>query len=876
MTSVPFIIKNSGPDTVNYNIQVKTTAISINPIQDQSEIFINPRGQTVFIVPLHISQYALTGKYTIQLLVTDSQSGTTVKQEKNIFISSLEKIALTKITGSEYVRAGDTVKATFLLQNEGNIEKKMKLSTNGDLSTSPTQIDLKPGESRIIQINQATMADIIKNDHLALQLTATTNDSINNQWIAYHNATVISIHPKEEDIFLRFPIEASLSYISQRQFGTHNGGLQAEIYGKGTFNKKAGDLLEFHAVTPSPIPFNSYSKYEEYFANYQNKNLYVHIGDKSFSSSYLTEYYRYGRGAALEYSFNRFTIGGFFNHPRFFQDIKNEYNLFSRFTSKKRTVITVGYLYKIPNDDSLYYTRNRIPEKTQLPYITVQSDIWKRKLSMEAEAAYSHTLSTAGTGYRIQLNSLINRFSGNLQYLKTSPEFNGYFRNSNAINSNINYRISKKLSFSANYNQDAQNIQKDTLYLSAPYRKSHQLGMSYQYLTNGNFSFYGGNRSYKDRMKLSQFNYDEKFLRFSVDQTLKPFTVGLETQLAKTDNHLTRISENSQYYTLSLGIEKWNSSLNMYGSFANTSRYQQIHQKVFYYGARLQSRLSSTSYLNIFYQNNYQPEEYYKNRNLFEVQYHQSTFKNQAVELSGRYTLQQGQLYNKDYVFAVKYMIRLGLPVQRIANYSSVTGCIHSKSNANNGGIRIWLGNHSTLSDPLGNFAFKNVIPGDYMLDIDGSTLRLNEIPAIEFPKTITVKQEPLYLNFSVTEAARIAGSILLDKEKSANSQLSQILPTENHLGEEGQIIIEATNEKQTFRQLCALGSKFEFNHLRPGNWIVNVYSNGLNKNYKILDNKYNFDLKPGSIEDIQIHVVKKQMNIQFQQGEIKVSYDNK
>jgi hypothetical protein len=47
------------------------------------------------------------------------------------------------------------------------------------------------------------------------------------------------------------------------------------------------------------------------------------------------------------------------------------------------------------------------------------------------------------------------------------------------------------------------------------------------------------------------------------------------------------------------------------------------------------SKFSEKTSVSIFYQNNYIPEEYFKDRNLFEFLFHQQLFPGNELDLSG-------------------------------------------------------------------------------------------------------------------------------------------------------------------------------------------------------------------------------------------------
>jgi hypothetical protein len=86
------------------------------------------------------------------------------------------------------------------------------------------------------------------------------------------------------------------------------------------------------------------------------------------------------------------------------------------------------------------------------------------------------------------------------------------------------------------------------------------------------------------------------------------------------------------------------------------------------------SKFSEKTSVSIFYQNNYIPEEYFKDRNLFEFLFHQQLFPGNELDLSGRYSLQRGQIGDKDFIFSVRYTWRPNIPVQKTAQYTSLSG----------------------------------------------------------------------------------------------------------------------------------------------------------------------------------------------------------
>lgn len=224
-------------------------------------------------------------------------------------------------------------------------------------------------------------------------------------------------------------------------------------------------------------------------------------------------------------------------------------------------------------------------------------------------------------------------------------------------------------------------------------------GFQYKYANKGNIYVYNGSQRYEDRLMPKEFDYKERFFKLSANQQIGIFQLNIDGQFGKTDNFLTAFSGNSSFYTVDIGFEKFKTSLNVYGSYALTSRYQLKNEKQFYFGTRILSRFSDKSNFSIFYQNNYIPEDYYKDRNLFEFLFHQQIFKGHEVDISTRYNLQRGKLGNKDFIFSLRYTLRMNIPTQKIAEYTTLSGNIKNLGVKKVEGIRLIMGNHLSVTN---------------------------------------------------------------------------------------------------------------------------------------------------------------------------------
>ncbi len=872
-SSISFTIENRTAEIKIYESTVESTTPSIIPILKNSQIKIAPHETKIYIVPLKISTETPQGHHTITLKGIENSTGEILFQTLDFIVSKNKKVDLTTIHSAEFVKAGEIIESIFLIKNNGNIPESLILESKNAVISEGASLHLLPGEGRLIKVTKMTNPELPQNEYINLNLSVYSEKDTQEYQTAYTSVKIISVKPVENDIFHRLPVSASISMTGMQNRGEYRDGFQGEIYANGSLDAKNKNLLEFRAVTKNPVELNSFTQYEEYFVNYRRDNLSIHLGDKNYSSSFLTEYARYGRGAEIRFDFKKISLGGFYNHPRFFRDIKDEFNFYAKFKIANKSEIITGYLYKIPRQENvnLSFSNIALDSNAHLPYITGKIKI-KDHIEVSGETSYSKTQKTEGIAFMLQTTANFKKIYGNLMYMKVSPDFAGYFNNTSTLNGNIQLKLSDKLNFHSTYTQDARNFRRDTLFLAAPYRKYLQYGIQYKYLERGSVMFYNGYQRFEDRLMPKEFDYKEVFLKISLNQQIGIFQLNFEGQFGKTDNFLSGFSGNSSFYTTNIGLEKFKTSFNLYGSYAVTSRYQMQNQKQFYYGARVMSRFSDRNYLSLFYQNNYMPEDYYKDRNLFELIVHQQFFKNHDLDLSARYNLQRGEFGNKDFIFSLRYTLKINVPTQKTADYVTLSGTVSNLGVKKTDGIRLILGNHISVTDRDGNYTFKNINPGEYVLEIDRSTTEINDIPAIILPVSLALNEKENIFNFGLTHAANIQGKIEYT-EPEDNVSFEHLPPKRDRKKKEN-LIIEISGEGETLRKMAVIGESFDFLYLRPGDWKVKVYRNGLDKKYKIPIDQFNISLKDSESKKITINVIRQHTEIKYQQKSIKVSYN--
>ncbi|MGE6353111.1 hypothetical protein ACQKCJ_04455 [Flavobacterium sp. NPDC079362] len=804
----------------------------------------------IYLVAIQVPINSSKGKDKINLVIKDKTNNILHSQDFVLTVSQLQRITLELISASSYVKAGDTINNFFMLKNEGNVKENIFIETSArTFIKGDNPILILPGKSVLINAYQSTELEQPKPSQNLIKLTASVkNDSVQPVF-ASQITNVIPVFPVNEDVWLRFPIRIAATYIGRQERNDFDSGFQGEIYGRGALNEENSKLLEFRAIGPDRFGLTSFSQYEEYFINYKSTNFYAHLGDKTFSSSFLTEFSRYGRGVELRQKFNKLEVGGFYNKPRFFKDIKDEISVYAKVNFNAKNNIRYGYLLK----------RKENNQDDHLHYVAGEGNVFKR-VAVQGEYALSSNNVAQGNAWQLQTQTYFKDLDVNASYIYASPNFSGYYTNTQFFTANINYRILPKLSLSSNYQKDARNFERDTLYGAAPYREAFQVGIRYNYLKRGAISFFSGTQEYEDRMEHKQFFYKEMFSRIELSQDIYKFSINLQMYLAETTNFLINSKGASSLYTANVSYNNKGNSISLYGSYSTVNRYATKDEKLFLYGGRVNAHIYNRWDASLFYQNTYYLEDYYTDRNLLELALNYRVAPNQQINILSRYALAQHQIENKDFAFSVRYVLDINAPIKKIKEYGFFEGNITNLGSAQIKDIKLHLGPYSAITDENGHFLFKNVKPDIYFLEIEEGTLGVQDITDIDIPAKVTIIEGGNYFNFGITKASGIKGIILLD-EKDADSK-------------DQSVIVEVISDSQVFRKICDITKPFDFTYLRPGDWKLKVYRNGLDSKYKIQTDDINLTLNPDEDQQVQVKISKTEKEIKYLQKPMRVGFN--
>ncbi len=810
------------------------------------EIDLAANESKIILCQLFITNNTSFGNHIIDFQFLSAQFSEEIIFPVTLNVAKVSKISVSSFSKNELIKAGDTISAVFLVANNGNSVENIKLNyPKGTQINQNDSIQLLPGQQKQVVISKITNAKTLYPSSVYLQLEALVKQDSVISARASSKVNIISNLSFKEDIYYRFPIEASTMLLFRNRLGESESAIQYELKGEGNFDPLKRDRYAFRFFGPDRFDFSSFSNYSEYYFNYQSEKFYFHVGDKNFSSSLLTEQARYGTGAELSYKLNKFEVFTFYNVPRFFSSVQNEFMVATKYNFQKDNYIKIGYLLKKEN------------ENQDLQFIESQ---WKLGKSIKLKGEFSLSKAEKDNGYAWVFNAeyVRRKVNANFSYIYASPYFKGYFYATKYYRTNVNYRLSDKFSVILNTLNDYKNIQKDSIVGQAPTRQNVQMGIRYKINNNNLFSVFGGNQKVDDKMEKKLFNYAENFIRLETQIQIKNWRGVLQSYWAKTNNYLIKNEGNSSMYTASLEYSKNNTVVSAFSSYNQSKRYGDDLRSYYLFGGRFQTKIGHELSINAMYQNSHALEDYYLNRNLLDIGIIYQFLPNHQLYLQSRNTLAKEEIQNKDFSVLLKYTVNINVPVKKIKERGTLAGRI--MSNYNTEGIKLLLGQQLAIVDKNGNFKFNNLVPGNYFLEIDRLTLDIDDIPTIGMPTSITIEEGENFITFNLVRASAIKGSFLVNNLKDDTFNQKVVVEVRSSSG-------------QIFSKICTINEPFYFTYLMPGNWKVRIYGHDLGSQFKIDNDEFDIALMSNETQEINVHISKKEPKIKLLQPAIKVGY---
>lgn len=820
-------------------------------IQKIQQISLKPSAKKLVIFSIQVPSGFPVGEHPIDLYAIEKGSDDTLSVRRNVLtVNEIESVSLHFVKAPEIIVAGEQLEATYLLQNNGNTSKKVYIDTyNCDVKGS-AEIQVEPGQSVPFTVYNLTSEELLEPREINYTVRALLSGEIAES--VFRSFKVFPSKTTRKDLFFRYPVTASATYLASNRNEKYEKAWQFELQGEGALDPEGNHHLEFLARGPNNTNLSFLGLYDQYYIGYSNKNLEFFVGERAYSFTPLTESSRFGMGAENKIIFNNGLFFGFlWVKPRYYEKIESE---------------IAGYTgYKINDDNEFrgYYISKKMedsPESVQLASISAALKPFE-SVSFDLEYSKGISPENSDDAFRANVNSHFSIFSLSGNYFYTGKNYPGYYSNSTFYSGNLSANLTDKLSLGVYTKEDFRNAALDTFFVTAPYSKSFQTFLNYNVATRAHLKFYLREYERKDRLVQDKFHYKTRSLNTRFSHRFRKINYSLLGEFGETTNLLQGDGENRQetYRASANFAYQFNPShsVRAFGSWSNVNSFITGEQRNLTAGLSVTSQIGKNFNANFYLQNAYNIDDYFRNRNLMQLNLDYTFLRKHTLSLRSFYTLFRQQTENPDFTFSLNYAFNLGVPLKQIIRAGDLKGRITYENGEPAEGVILNLRNKTTITDENGEFWFRTIQPGRALLSINRDKMKINEITNIPMPIEVDIiEDEIISLNFKITEGAKLTGSFEVQK--------SSISVLKNEEVETGNIIVELKNDFEEYRITTNNDGRFSFPIVRPGEWTFKIYTTSIPGGYEIEKSVYQLDFQPGEKMELPIKLKSKKRNIIF------------
>ncbi|MBN2414293.1 carboxypeptidase regulatory-like domain-containing protein [bacterium] len=794
-------------------------------------------------------------------------------------IEALRKLTIQLLAAEDVTIAGRQTECLLQVGNESNLAGRVVVSADCRsakvVSVDPENILLEPGESRQVRVLLDTDAGQKYAVKVPVQFRAEMAADPSVSASTGHLFDIIPRVTRKEDGYHRLPAELSLrgvTYSGEKS----RGALQGEISADGFLDQGERHKLLFNLRGPDIYGVSIYAQRERLFAGYEQDNGHVYGGDRPYTLSFLTERARYGRGAEAAVSLKGWTLGGYALTSLWRKDAVHQRAAYLSYAFSERARVQGNYLDKRGGDG-------------EGSIVSVEGDLeFLRNNRLHGEFASAD----AGGGNQEAVNLELQGELGPADYLFTlitaGREFPGYYRDTRFFSANAGVTLLKNLRIAGNMRRDRQNYAMDTTRFSAPLSYYSQFGCTYGIGDHLTFGVDQIQSLREDRMPQPRFYYKETYTRVTAGLYYTKFSLQLRGEFGTTRNFLTGSRNASQTFTGSLNYRPARDiRISGFVNYFRDARYADGPEQRVIAGTSLAMKFTTGTSLMFTYRNNFSPENYFMDRNLFELKVRQQLFGTHAFSLKARQTLLRYQDNRKDVAVIAEYTVPMGIPLSRKQDRGGISGYVlDGMTGRPVADVVVMINGVSAVTNRRGLYRFPALKPGEYYLNVDRQQLGMYRITAEVLPRQIAIEAEKQQrFDIHVMPTSRLSGSILqyeftettdlngiYDVENMNNNTPSE-KPVEEEEKEELKfepvrglpgVVVDLERGEERHRRISDRAGYFYIDDIRPGTWTLRIYPYNIPAYHQIEHQVCEIVLEPGEEHHTLVRVLPRRRKLQI------------
>ncbi len=840
-------LSNEYPHPLDYQISVDKPA-GWKFLSSLRSVSLAPGERRSITFLMEIDRTCEVGEKTILFQFYDEVRDIRVEEAVVTEVANVHLLKTELLRKPEHVVGGQQCAVDFLVRNLGNCPEMIYLSSRRGI-VSIAQLELAPDSAVRVTVKRPVPENIERPTYIASELIV----ECENLETLHERVSVKAFPSKmtKSDPYLRFPLTLQTSYIGVNTKEGYVQNLQFAVEGKGHISHDKQHYLHVKARGPNRASLARARNFDEYYAAYryrqnkdENRETLIRAGDFSYNLSPVLETARWGRGLEVSKTMGQAHFGGYYNRPRFRNDIQSVGAGFFGYTFSDKWKTRANVLHKTYHEGG-----PAILGSAENSFV-----LGDHLLSAELGVGTRNGLSGLGGG--LQSSGRLGNFQYSSNVIYASRHFPGFFSNSLFANSTLRY-LMERFTFSLGHSFNESNPAQDTIYTVAPYSEDITAGVSFRASQKIRTQLRLVRRSREDRFDPKKFSFREYLLRYRYTFTEKTWRYQLGADAGQTRNLLV-MSDDNTATTVGLRGQAaktfWNKlRASAFFQYLYTNRYDTEARRYFYHGGQLDFRLDDHWNFRGSYRNDYLIEDYNRDRALLDLELNVNYAPHRFAFLFSK-ALARNTVGKTNFFVRASYTYQLNTPISKKKNLYSLIGNLAGEPDDVDG-IIVSVAGKSMVVNGQGRFEFHDLEAGEHYLHIDGASLPLGVITRPVAPMAVTVAPKVRnYVKIKVIHSGEIAGKVNFNFSEQAVTTAKLpvlILKVQNNEGE----------EYLTYSQ--ADGS-FSFRELAPGKWTVRIVPSSLPKGWVLKQNNLQVSILPDRARQVEMEMEQQKRRINF------------
>lgn len=847
-------IENLTDSSTSYLIK-STIPRGWSEIMNYCSVLSEAKSKSFKINSFYIPESAQVGSYPIYVDVYHKPTDSLVSRDSFfIAVKANYELRLTPIQSSDVLFAGDSMTVAFVLHNKSNLPVSSRVIIINGPVTEQRYYTLKPDtqiSDKILIISKKDVDFAIKKNVLVTAEIPGHREC--NQQISFVY-DILPVKQQKFDVYERFPVKISGLVASNNDRAERLYSSMYDISAAGWLSEEKKRFLTFQFKGPDRRGDPILGTQDSYSLRYTTRKHFIHLGDNSFNLTKLTESGRMARGAEYRFSMRKISVGAWAAVPRFYPQLKWISAAWVELKPRSNLLLQTGIIHK------------EFTSQSPADLLSVSGVSASEKYgSYDAELALGMQDQQLSTAMQVKAKWQRDWFRIQTAVTWADKNFPGYYSNTSNLSGGLGFRVTKNLQVNMSYLSNNSNLALDTMYANAPYTSIATVNMNYRITDALNLSIDGSYRKQQDRMPVPAFYYDEEAANAGFSLRFSQFDLSLTGGYGKILNYLPSTvgqSLNSAKGNLNFRVNlSPKFSLEGFAYYQGNQHYLIPEMQDVYYGGGVKYT-SNTIRFQAKYQSNYLIEEFYKDRSILNAGISIFPADNHELSAVASYNLIKNTFDQKVFRFYIKYTYTLQMPVRRKKDIGSLEGQIINNGIPSVAGMVISFGGNSAITDEQGKFYIPVVKAGENYLFINDSKAGLHAIPETPGPYKITILPGTTNIfQLTYTRSSSISGKILIEEDEQTDGRT---YITYNQKFEN--VILEVSKDEEVFRVISDEQGEFSFNDLRPGEWNMKIYKNGIPAGYELLSDQFTISLKAAENRTIEVKVKKMARKVKFQQ----------